>query len=269
MELLQDCPLINDAGYTNIVFIPDTDAANKKKQGHVYRIAKFKTKMYLLRYSIDENEWEKLGETLAPRNLYLTLVPFFSGRIIAILGDIKPYLFDTRFNEWVEYQMVPGSHPIVPRQYSGAFQLPYKYHRDKTSKVNKHLEFLMFNEQKAPLPHVQHISIDLIDKNPGDGSLSPAYQLKLDPNRRVKAILNVGSLTTAKLTLGDYFPLNHTFFLEKPIHPMFQMGITAENFDKMRFVAAIGASAFHVFDLETMQFICHDTSRRFRRTISN
>ena len=71
------------------------------------------------------------------------------------------------------------------------------------------------------------------------------------------------------MTQVDYFPLNHVFFLEKPIHPMYQMGIEDAYFDKMRFVAAIGASAFHVFDLVTMQFICHDTGRRFRRTISN
>ena len=69
------------------------------------------------------------------------------------------------------------------------------------------------------------------------------------------------------MTLNDYFPLNHTFFLEKPIHPMFNMGITAENFSKHRFIGAIGASAFHVFDLELMQFICHDTERRYRRTL--
>ena len=112
MELLEDCPLLNDAGYTNIVFVPHQ---NPKKQGYVYRVAKLKTKLFLLRLNIDENEWEKLGETALPRNFYLNLIPLFSGRFIAILGDIKPYLFDTYFMEWTEYEMVPGSHPIVPR----------------------------------------------------------------------------------------------------------------------------------------------------------
>lgn len=125
----------------------------------------------------------------------------------------------------------------------------------------------MFNEQKAPVPHVQHVSIDLIEKNPGEPRDTPVSELKLDPTVEFTAIYNVASLTTS-LTIADYFPLNHVFFLEKPIHPMFEMGIKAENFDKMRFIAAIGAAAFHVFDLESMQFICHDTGRCYRRTIS-
>ena len=92
--------------------------------------------------------------------------------------------------------------------------------------------------------------------------------LRLDPQAKYKALLNVRSLTT-KLPIDDYFPLNHTFLLEKPIHPMLQIGLEAENFDKMRFVGAIGASSFHVLDLESLQFICHDPTRRFRRTIES
>lgn len=46
------------------------------------------------------------------------------------------------------------------------------------------------------------------------------------------------------------------------------MGMVDHNFDKMRFLAAIGAGSFHVLDLETMQFICDDPGRCFRRTLS-
>ena len=67
------------------------------------------------------------------------------------------------------------------------------------------------------------------------------------------------------MTMPDYIPLNTLFFLEKPIYQMFQLGITAQNFDKMRFVAAVGANAFHVLDLDSMQFICHDPDRSYRR----
>lgn len=87
MDVLNDCPLLNDAGYTNIVHVPDR-SADPKKRGFVYRVAKFKTKLILMRYIIDEDEWEKLGEMKAPRNFYLTLLPLYSGRYIAILGDI-------------------------------------------------------------------------------------------------------------------------------------------------------------------------------------
>ena len=43
----------------------------------------------------EEDEWEKVGETKLPRNQYLTLMGMFKGRLIAVLGDLKPLLFDT------------------------------------------------------------------------------------------------------------------------------------------------------------------------------
>ena len=50
------------------------------------------------------------------------------------------------------------------------------------------------------------------------------YTFKLDPESKFSVRLNVSSLST-KLTQPDYFPLNHTFFLEKPIYQMYQMGM--------------------------------------------
>ena len=79
-------------------------------------------------------------------------------------------------------------------------------------------------------------------------------------------MISVTSLP-GKLGKEDYFPLNQNFLLEKPIYPMPQMGISEHNFDKMRFLAAIGAASFHILDLETMQFICDDPNRCFRRTL--
>ena len=52
-------------------------------------------KLVMLRYDIEEDEWEKVGETKLPRNQYLTLMGMFKGRYIAVLGDLKPLIFDT------------------------------------------------------------------------------------------------------------------------------------------------------------------------------
>ena len=54
---------------------------------------------------------------------------------------------------------------------------------------------------------------------------------KLDMKAKYTAVLNVSSLA-AKMTMNDFFPLNQAFFLEKPIHPMYEMGLTDQKFDK-------------------------------------
>ena len=97
------------------------------------------------------------------QSCYQTLLPMFTGRFIAILGDLEMRLFDTTHREWVEVELVKGSHPIVPRKYPGAFQLPFKYYKDRQAKLFKHLEFVMFDGgQKPPMPHMQHISVSLM-----------------------------------------------------------------------------------------------------------
>ena len=133
MELLKDCPLQGDASYTNIVFSEDN--LNKKKQGFIYRVSKYKTKLVLLRYDIEDDNWERIGETKLPRNQCLTLMPMFKGRFIAALGDLKPLIFDTVLKEWITCELHPGSHPLVPREYGGAFQMPYGHHRDRSAKI--------------------------------------------------------------------------------------------------------------------------------------
>ena len=128
----------------------------------------------------------------------------------------------------------------------------------------RHLEFVTFSSGlPPPLPHMQHLSVDLVKIT----NVAKEDDMKLDLGSRFKAMINVVSLP-GKLAKEDYFPLNQTFLLEKPIHPMYQMGMVDQNFDKMRFLAAIGAGSFHVLDLETMQFICDDPGRCFRRTLS-
>ena len=82
-----------DASYTNIIFSQDN--LGEKRKGFIYRISKYKMKLVMLRYDIEEDEWEKVGETKLPRNQYLTLMGMFKGRYIAVLGDLKPLLFDT------------------------------------------------------------------------------------------------------------------------------------------------------------------------------
>ena len=113
MELLNDCPLLADAGYTNIIFTDDP--SGRKPKGFVYRISKLKTKLVLVRYDVEEDEWEQLAETKMGRQQYLTLMPIFSGRFITILGDLKLLIYDVVQREWISVDLCPGSHPIVPR----------------------------------------------------------------------------------------------------------------------------------------------------------
>lgn len=78
----------------------------------------------------------------------------FCGRFIAVLGDLKPMIFDTILKVWISCDLAPGSHPLVPREYPGAFQLPYAYHKDRSAKIKLHLEFVMFSGMKEPFPHL-------------------------------------------------------------------------------------------------------------------
>ena len=113
MEMLPDCPLHSDAAYTNILY----SICPLTKKGYIYRIAKHKTKLILLRYSLSDEEegWSKLSETPAAKNIYLTLMPIFNGRFIAILGERMPLIYDLIHNQWIKTELAPGSHPIVPR----------------------------------------------------------------------------------------------------------------------------------------------------------
>ena len=79
--------------------------------------------MVLLRYDIDGEEWEQVADLNLAKNanIYLTLLPMFTGRFIAILGDLQMRLFDTTHREWVPCELMQGSHPVVPRKYPGAF----------------------------------------------------------------------------------------------------------------------------------------------------
>ena len=45
MKMLADCPVMNDAGYTNIIYIPDK---LNKRGGYVYRIAKKRSKLTIV-----------------------------------------------------------------------------------------------------------------------------------------------------------------------------------------------------------------------------
>ena len=80
-------------------------------------------KLIMHRYGVTEEEWETLGETPIAKNsnTYLTLLPIFNGRYIAVLGDLMPRFFDCSLKDWIKCELVKGSHPVVPRQYPGAF----------------------------------------------------------------------------------------------------------------------------------------------------
>ena len=93
-------------------------------------MGKIKSKFFLARYNVELDEWEKLKEAkIEARFMYLTLMSMFKGRFIAIIGMMKPLIYDVVMQDWVVIDYVPGSHPVVPRSYPGVLQLPYKYHR--------------------------------------------------------------------------------------------------------------------------------------------
>ena len=60
----------------------------------------------------------------------------------------------------------------------------------------------------------------------------------------------------------DRFFYNQVFFLQKPTTYMLEKKIegviSLKSFDKNRFVGVAGREAFHVFDLEKMDFVCAD-----------
>ena len=208
IELLPGTALRSDsAAYTNLVHV--IEPASKKSC--VYRVNKIKTKLYLLRFAIDAEVWEQVADVNLAKNanLFLTLIPMFSGRFIAILGDLQMRLYDTTHREWVPCELIKGSHPVVPRKYPGAFQLPFKFYKDRRAKLFKHLEFVMFNGGlPPPMPHMQHLSLSLLKVT----HLEHEDDLLLDPRAKYKALINVRSLTT-RLPIDDYFPLNHAFLM--------------------------------------------------------
>jgi len=57
--MLADCPVMNDAGYTNIIYVPDK---HNKRGGFVYRLAKKKSKLHMMRYDLLEDEWQMLKD---------------------------------------------------------------------------------------------------------------------------------------------------------------------------------------------------------------
>ena len=73
-----------------------------------------------------------------------------------------------------------------------------------------------------------------------------------------------------KLKCPDRFFYNQEFYLKKPTAKMVEMGLdnqgnkyTMQWFNKNRFIGVMGREAFHVFDLELMDFIYADTDRGY------
>ena len=76
----------------------------------------------------------------------------------------------------------------------------------------------------------------------------------------------------ASLRIPDKFFYNQHFFLRKPTQQMEELGwgnqgnkYTMRWFDKNRFIGVIGRVAFHVFDLEAIDFITADEKYGFER----
>ena len=71
------------------------------------------------------------------------------------------------------------------------------------------------------------------------------------------------------LKIADRFFYNQEFYLSKPTKLLAEMGYgyqgkyTMRWFNKNRFIAVLGREAFHVFDLEAMDFIYADDERGY------
>ena len=79
-----------------------------------------------------------------------------------------------------------------------------------------------------------------------------------------------------KLKTPDRFFYNQEFYLHKPTSHLIEMGLDNQGdnylmkwFNKNRFIGVIGREAFHIFDLETMDFICADTNLGYVVNIDN
>lgn len=70
--------------------------------------------------------------------------------------------------------------------------------------------------ENSPIPDMQHFCLDLVKLT----NSKIVDEIRLDQSAKYKVVVQVASLPT-KQTIGDYFPLNTMFFLEKPIHQMF------------------------------------------------
>lgn len=77
-----------------------------------------------------------------------------------------------------------------------------------------------------------------------------------------RAFNNQGQKMTLKCE--DRFFYNQEFYLREPTEKMVEMGLgyteryTIRFFDKNRYIGVVGREAFHVFDLELMDFIYAD-----------
>lgn len=66
------------------------------------------------------------------------------------------------------------------------------------------------------------------------------------------------------LKTADRFFYNQEFFMQLPTEQMEELGFgylgkyTGRWFNKNRYIGVIGREAFHVFDLDSMDFICAD-----------
>eukprot|EP00354_Favella_ehrenbergii_P008853 CAMPEP_0170457592 /NCGR_PEP_ID=MMETSP0123-20130129/4839_1 /TAXON_ID=182087 /ORGANISM="Favella ehrenbergii, Strain Fehren 1" /LENGTH=217 /DNA_ID=CAMNT_0010721449 /DNA_START=869 /DNA_END=1521 /DNA_ORIENTATION=+ len=106
--------------------------------------------------------------------------------------------------------------------------------------------------------------------------LAPEKQQDKEESVRV----NGGKLTIRKLynKKGDLVNLKHPdrffynqeFYLQQPTAKMVEQGLgyqgnkyTMKWFDKNRFIGAIGRMAFHIFDLEAMDFVYADLDRGY------
>lgn len=66
--------------------------------------------------------------------------------------------------------------------------------------------------------------------------------------------------TAVQLKEPDRFFYNQVVYLQRPLACMKTSSYGTHLFDKGRYVGVAGREAFHVFDLELMDFICADTS---------
>ena len=71
----------------------------------------------------------------------------------------------------------------------------------------------------------------------------------------------------------DRFFYNQEFYLREPTQLMIEMGrgytgrYTSKFFDRNRYIGVVGREAFHVFDLEQMDFLYADTDSGYEVNI--
>ena len=87
-------------------------------------------------------------------------------------------------------------------------------------------------------------------------------------NLTIRALYN-NKGEEVSLKQPDRFFYNQEFYLQKPTQQLIEMGFgyqgkyTMKWFNKNRFIGVVGREAFHVFDLEMMDFIVADPERGY------